>query len=388
MQIEYNFILDKIPDLPYDPIYFAHPARDVKLGLEYLFPYDNFPINSVYHTGWLNQLKGIKFIIYWAQLPINWEIVLSEKCISSLQNDPDCYLLIINLHEARFDNIDKLSDQIYKTEIPFNKVIMLTSDIEIDGKTINNLKQVWVDNYWEALCKKHHKTLTNTSIVHPDQYTLKHVDRKFLSLNRNIKIHRMQWMYAMRNENFDITPQGHVSFHLPAWQDSMPDHYQHVMNNWRHPHSGIPDQNFETMTLDPLHPLTDSTISNSNALTEFYQRSYFSVVTESDDKLPFVTEKTFKTIACMHPFMIVGNKKMHEQLRNKGYHTFEEYFERDGVETQEEMIEFCEWINSKDMEFFQKKTEKVLDKLTDNFYNYISGSVDWNNIVRKVIGSL
>ena len=374
-------------DRPYDPVYFVNPGHHGEwCGVEYVFPYDNFPVNSVYHSNWLSTLSGLKFVFHWSQLPVYTDIVLSTDSIYAVSNDPECFLLIHNLHEARMHGINEIAEKIQLLGIPLHKCIMLTSDPNSDSELRGGIQQVWVDNYWEALCRKHHKTSTNTAMVHPWDYTLEHVDRKFLSLNRNVKIHRMQWMYAMRNEIFDITPQGHVSFHLPEWKKE--DYYQHCMDNWRNHNDGIPDQNFTVMKLDPLDPVTQPwTISNSDQLTQYYQRSYFSVVTESDHHLPFVTEKTFKTIACMHPFVIIGNPQMNSILRDKGYHTFEDYFERDSVQTQRDMIELCEWINSKDMQFFQKKTEKVLDKLTDNYYNYINGSVDWNHIMGKIINA-
>lgn len=61
----------------------------------------------------------------------------------------------------------------------------------------------------------------------------------------------------------------------------------------------------------------------------FYTNSYFSLVTETffkTDPMLFVTEKTFKPIINLHPFIVLGNTGILQYLRNEGYETFPELF--------------------------------------------------------------
>jgi hypothetical protein len=56
-----------------------------------------------------------------------------------------------------------------------------------------------------------------------------------------------------------------------------------------------------------------------------------SIVTESSyfeyEHSVFISEKTFKPIACMQPFIIVGSKHSLKYLRKLGYKTFEGFID-------------------------------------------------------------
>ena len=56
--------------------------------------------------------------------------------------------------------INEIAEKIQLLGIPLHKCIMLTSDPNSDSELRGGIQQVWVDNYWEALCRKHHKTST------------------------------------------------------------------------------------------------------------------------------------------------------------------------------------------------------------------------------------
>ncbi|MDB6148257.1 MAG: hypothetical protein JWO45_1921 [Spartobacteria bacterium] len=60
-----------------------------------------------------------------------------------------------------------------------------------------------------------------------------------------------------------------------------------------------------------------------------YRRSYFSIVTDTsavgDDQL-FLTEKVFKPLICLHPFVYMGHHGALAKLRQLGFETFEPFF--------------------------------------------------------------
>ena len=64
---------------------------------------------------------------------------------------------------------------------------------------------------------------------------------------------------------------------------------------------------------------------------QVYKDSWLSVVSEpifnDDDLAVFISEKTFKSIACMHPFIILGGRNSLRALREMGYRTFEGYID-------------------------------------------------------------
>jgi hypothetical protein len=66
-------------------------------------------------------------------------------------------------------------------------------------------------------------------------------------------------------------------------------------------------------------------------LDEVYLNSWVSVITESSyfnhEHSVFISEKTFKPIACMQPFIIVGSKHSLKYLRKLGYKTFDGFID-------------------------------------------------------------
>ena len=369
--LQYSLVVDRIREQPYDGLTFD-VTDDQIASIEYLFPFDGFDPNRVYHTGWLPVLEGIKFVVHWVQTPIRCHITLSTQSQLALRTDPDCYLLLLNMHEAQLGGMADIARSATQQGIALDKIIVLGSNPSVPP-VLEGMHQIWVDNFWEALCRKHHRT-QSSAVVHPADYNEYAIDRKFLSLNRNIKSHRLQWMYAMQTTG--ILQQGYVSWHLEKMRAD--PYYEQCMQI-----SGIPeDTRFIGLELDEL---PGHVISNTTDIREYYKRSAFSIITESDNKIPFVTEKTFKAIACMHPFFIVGDNSIHELLRSKGYYTFEEYFQTDSADGVQEMISLAEYIRSTPVEEFVALTQQHHEQLVHNYRTYFAGRVDWTDIITQVI---
>ena len=66
-------------------------------------------------------------------------------------------------------------------------------------------------------------------------------------------------------------------------------------------------------------------------LNDVYQDTWVSLITESSyfdyEYSVFISEKTFKPIACMQPFIIVGGKHTLKYLRQLGYQTFDGFID-------------------------------------------------------------
>lgn len=79
-------------------------------------------------------------------------------------------------------------------------------------------------------------------------------------------------------------------------------------------------------------------------LDNVYLNSWVSIVTESSyfdhEHNVFISEKTFKPIACMQPFIIVGSKHTLKYLRRLGYKTFGEFIDEsyDDLEDSERFL--------------------------------------------------
>jgi hypothetical protein len=119
----------------------------------------------------------------------------------------------------------------------------------------------------------------------------------------------------------------------------------------------------------------------TSVLTEYYERSYFSLVTETGmDHHLRITEKTFKPIANYHPFILVGCHGSLSYLKSLGYETFPEFFDESYDNETDvpkrlmmvtaEVEKFCR-LSTEEKE---KKLTSVIDKLHHNhnmFFNIL-----------------
>jgi hypothetical protein len=82
--------------------------------------------------------------------------------------------------------------------------------------------------------------------------------------------------------------------------------------------------------------------------------TYMTVISEAhcgdSDETMFLSEKTFKVIACNHPFMIMGNKDSMRMMRKMGYKTFENFIDQkyDSLPTHQRLQTIIESIRNVD----------------------------------------
>jgi hypothetical protein len=106
-------------------------------------------------------------------------------------------------------------------------------------------------------------------------------------------------------------------------------------------------------------------------LNDVYQDTWVSLITESSyfdyEHSVFISEKTFKPIACMQPFIIVGSKHTLKYLRQLGYRTFdgfidESYDDMDDCERFLGIVNALEKIkNTKDKTAWYESMRDILE---------------------------
>lgn len=98
--------------------------------------------------------------------------------------------------------------------------------------------------------------------------------------------------------------------------------------------------------------------------------SWISVVSEpifaDTDKAVFISEKTFKPIACMHPFIILGGKGSLRAIREMGYKTFNDFID----ESYDELSTF-------------ERLDAIIKLLKD--IDAIEDKLDWFESMRDVL---
>ena len=159
--------------------------------------------------------------------------------------------------------------------------------------------------------------------------------KKFLCFNRSMRSHRYYIAYvAMKNNLFDNSIFSFVN---------VPDHdnEEHIRNSINAIlEEPITDKDFsKLMNIFPLE--IDTTHLNAdqkrgfvtdNNKKEWYNSSYFHITSESNvyaslDDGPFFSEKTFRPIINLQPFIFVGDYGSLRELRNLGFKTFAPYID-------------------------------------------------------------
>ena len=155
-------------------------------------------------------------------------------------------------------------------------------------------------------------------------------DKKYTCLIRADKVWRK--IYASYLYQLDVLDKGNFSYTGYKYETS---------------HKGLNDiaqwDNFDsTLQQDILSfelnmpyrcdELDDQAHNNHKLINpDFYQNAYFNFVVEThfDNDTIFLTEKTFKPILNLQPFVIIGNPGSLQLLKDLGYKTFETVIKED-----------------------------------------------------------
>jgi hypothetical protein len=162
----------------------------------------------------------------------------------------------------------------------------------------------------------------NDNIAYKKSNTIK----TFNCLQKRLRSHRI-WFYIKMFEA-DILDLGLVSM------NDYRDNRAFLENK-------LPDEQLlqEARSVLPLeiygksNAQYDDSYYINRIVDQVYKDTWVSVVSEpifaDSDNALFISEKTFKPIACMHPFIILGGKGSLQAMRDMGYKTFDGFINED-----------------------------------------------------------
>ena len=178
-------------------------------------------------------------------------------------------------------------------------------------------------------------------------------DRKFLNLNRVPRTHRVCMVSMLANRNLlnhgyvslGLTPENvqHSHIHLKGnIIKPINPYYKEIMTGFNQIKDRIPLQ------VDNVN-LNENQVSLSSMGTEFYEKTYFSLVSSTmafaeEEPSPGFTEKEMKPILFKHPFIIHNLPGALKQLRSMGFLTFDRWFDEsydDETHDFERMNKIC-----------------------------------------------
>jgi hypothetical protein len=144
----------------------------------------------------------------------------------------------------------------------------------------------------------------------------------FLSYNRRPRLHRTVFVCEMIRAG--LTDKGLFSY----YGDNRKDSFRVLRDHGRQ------DLEPESKILDSMIPVElDMDLGTNNPawniVPEHYARTAISVIPETlyGPHTNFFSEKTWKTIAVGHPFMMISSPGMLAELRAEGYYTFGSFWD-------------------------------------------------------------
>jgi len=148
--------------------------------------------------------------------------------------------------------------------------------------------------------------------------------RTYNCLNKRTRPHRSWFFLMLYKEN--LLSKGLVSAndyggHIPRIENKWPD--QRAMEEAR---KLLPLLVYETANNEK-----DDLYYINRIMDQIYLDTWVTVISEASfsdaDETVFISEKTFKPIACKHPFIFLGNRGSLKKLRDMGYKTFHPFID-------------------------------------------------------------
>ena len=224
------------------------------------------------------------------------------------------------------------------------------------------------------------------------EHNLKIRDKKFTCLIRADKIWRK--IYASYLYQLDLLRQGYFSYTGYKYQTS----HKGLDNieTWNNFDDTLEQDilSFELKTPIRCDILSDTEHNNHKLINaDFFTNAYFNFVVEThfDSNTIYLTEKTFKPILNLQPFIIIGNPGTLSFLKDLGYKTFEDVIretyddEDDHRERLSQLLKIsCDLCNLSDKHHIRIQ-QIVADVLQHNQQHFLAPKV---NRINKLLNEL
>lgn len=269
--------------------------------------------------------------------------LVNEEILNKMRTG-EITLCISHVHEAYHYVIEDIyKDVVLASNIPAENILYLTNsaDINLEIDYISqkyNLPKIKSEfiSLFELVAK--HESEHNQDKFAKNSLSKNQYDKKFITLNGLWRPHRLMLVSLL--EALDITKDGYVSLNAcPSDIPTMDEMFDRLLH-WNENNDGynlLLNNKEKVKKLDRLYIDTKNNEAwngavYSSADKQYYEDTYFSIITEtlcipeaSAEGKTFgraISEKTFKPILNLHPFMIVGIKGALGLLKQLGYKTF------------------------------------------------------------------
>lgn len=301
---------------------------------------------------------------------------LNELTLDTLRREENFYLLINHTEEGEFrnENIMSIYNDLKSKNIPIEKVIFGTSCYNAETVINNILEKNQIKDKFNVLkhnwalrsCSRHwHNVLTDKdyrfygdinhqeTIVNEDDDILRKRDNKFMSLNFRVRPQRLLF-FGLLNKlgilhdnliSYDLNDENLDYLHETSRGRFEQNYKEEINHEWF-------DENIDIKNIQPKKQVVD--IENIKMARghgwerkDTYINSYINITTESQffEDCWYMSEKTFKPIANLQPFIIIGSPNTLKQLKKLGFKTFGEYWDESYDNEVDDYVRFSKIAN-------------------------------------------
>jgi len=316
--------------------------------------------------------------------------LLKSKAANWLRNNPLVNIVVYLPQEAAFLNNDWDHFLFFHNEFPElpNKKYFIFGNINVkknyENTDYKSFDKVFGFDYFE------YWTYFN---INPIPKNLINKEKNFLSLNRHLTGKRLALLSLLHKENlFDA---GYVSNLKilspdPAYIEDAKNLVQTQDKNYINKILEGPPNILDTY--DCYEPTEHDKVN----LNPFYNKSFFSLISETVTFDLFITEKTYKAIIHQHPFIVWSAPYTLEYLKNKGYETyssiFDESYDKEIDESKrlymiiEEIKKIINWSSKEKKQKFKsvqriaEYNKNLLEERAEHNYKK-----QWYDIIEEII---
>lgn len=218
---------------------------------------------------------------------------------------------------------------------------------------IINWETFWfVRTYWMWYSNQHVNKKKNVDIQDLNVGKDFKILYPYVCLNNICKTHRSMIMDLLAKNN--VIDKGKIT-----WRGILPDpNYNFAYKHWN-PTKIILDQDTDVQFCQETMPIE-------------FNNSFMQIVTESDDRITFFTEKTATPLLLNKPFLVAANKGFHTDLKNLGFELYDELFDYSFDMENDDLIRYQGLVENvkkyADMQGYelQKIYDNIFDKLVMN----------------------
>lgn len=237
----------------------------------------------------------------------------NEKVINDIKNKK-CKILVLFVNECLLYRDKQFIDSIFsawitKYDLPKQSIVVCSGAYDFDIGNKEYVSHVFFA-CWECSMKNFYNKNTYR-MMKSAIFTNMIRNKLFLCYNRRPHIHRQEFVYSLYKN--DLLQYGLVSLNSPQKKSMKIKHIPKYL-------SDMLPMTFDNTDLQQNQAMT--------LLPKDYLNTYLSVITETlADNDVFPSEKIFKPILMLHPFIVVSSKHYLKMMKELGYQTFSPWFD-------------------------------------------------------------